>query len=198
MYYTKLLFLLAILLGGCAAEPTSERASDSDSGPTAPTSSSKEIVLYRQGIKALYQNKLAQAELFFLKVIKLQPDLAGPWANLGLVYLRQNQIDKAMKNAQIALQKNPKMAQAHNLLGYIATKHGKIIQAKEHYIQAITYKQDYALAHYNLALLYDTYFQDLSHAIEHYEHYLKIVEYKDKITADWVEELKRTLARKQS
>lgn len=199
MYYTNLLFLLTILLvSGCASGPDGPSSDDTQSGNTVISTSGEEVILYRKGITALYKNNLDEAEQLFFKIIKLQPDLAGPWANLGLVYLKQGHLDKALKNANIALEKNPKMAQAHNLIGYISTKQGHILEARDHYIKAISYKQDYALAHYNLALLYDTYFQDLPKAIEQYEHYLKLVEHKDKKTAEWVEELKRNLARKTS
>jgi len=199
MYYINLLFLLAFLaLSGCATGPGTTSSGDAESTSNIISTTGEEVVLYRKGITALYKNQLEEAEMLFLKIIKLQPDLAGPWTNLGLVYMKQGHLDKAMKNANTALEKNPKMAQAHNLLGYIETKKGHILEARDHYIKAITFKQDYALAHYNLALLYDTYFQDLAKAIEQYEAYLKLVEHKDKSTADWVEELKRNLARKSS
>lgn len=198
MYYTNLLILLAFLLGGCAAGSITGQGADAVTTATTPSSSDEEVALYRQAITALYNSEFAQAELLFLKVIKLQPDLAGPWANLGLVYMKQGHIKKATKNAQIALKKNPRMAQAFNLLGYIETKKGNIIQAKEYYTKAIKYKQDYALAHYNLALLYDIYLQNIPYAVKHYESYLRIIEHKDKQTAEWVQELKNTLKRRQS
>lgn len=197
MYYTNLLLLLIILLSGCASAPIT---GTDDRGETSPIINSKgqEVTLYRQAITALYQNQLDEAEILFLKIIKMQPGLAGPWANLGLVYMKKGDTDNAIKNARIALDKNPKLAHAHNLLGYIETVKGNINQAITHYNHAISFKQDYALAHYNLALLYDTYLQDLPMAIKHYEHYLKLVEYKDKKTAEWLDELKRTLERKSS
>jgi len=192
------LILLAFILGGCATGSITEQDTNTATSATTPSSSEQEVALYRQAITALYNRELAQAELLFLKVIKLQPDLAGPWANLGLVYMKQGHIEKATKNAQIALKKNPRMAQAFNLLGYIETKKGNIIQAKEYYRKAIIYKPDYALAHYNLALLYDIYLQNIPDAVKYYESYLKIIGHKDKQTTEWVQELKNTLKRRQS
>ena len=199
MCYTNLLLLLVFIgLAGCASGPSTPYDEDGGAGSNIGSATAEEVILYRKGISALYKNELDEAELMFLKIIKMQPDLAGPWANLGLVYMKQGHMNKAKKNALIALEKNPKMAQAYGLLGYIAKRDEHILEAIGHYEKAVNYKPDYALAHYNLALLYDTYLQDLASAIKHYELYLKIIDYKDETTAQWVEELKRNLERKSS
>ena len=92
----------------------------------------------------------------------------------------------------IALTRNPNFAQALNLLAYLEQVSGEIRSAEKHYKEAIKNKDDYAIAHYNIALLYDVYLQDIESAIPHYERYLKLTNNKDKSTADWLEQLKRT------
>ena len=67
----------------------------------------------------------------------------------------------------------------------------KYKQQKKHYKEAIENKNDYAIAHYNLALLYDIYFQDVAKAIPHYEKYMELINNEDKNTADWLEQIKR-------
>jgi tetratricopeptide (TPR) repeat protein len=191
MSYTNYLFLLLFFLGGCAATPSQEPSETSeDTRSATPNASLEEVAIYRQGITELNNNQLNQAEISFLKMAKLQPALAGPWANLALVYLKRQQYDKAEKHVQIALSKNPNMAQALNLAGYLESRKGHINKAKGLYEKAISSKPDYALAHYNLALLYDVYLQDLPKAIEHYQRYLALIKHEDKKTKDWVEELK--------
>ena len=194
MYYTNLLILLVIFISGCASTP-SDGSSDGAQAtqPTTITASGEVIALYRQAITELNNNQLEKAEISFLEMIKLQPDLAGPWANLALLYIKQKQYDKAEQNIQAALKRNPGMAQALNLRGYIESTKGHINKAKELYEKAITSKPDYALAHYNLALLYDVYLQNIPKAIEHYQRYLTLIEDKDPKTKDWVEELKRNI-----
>lgn len=191
MYYTKYLIILTIFIGGCVSDPSQEPSDEAQSTETiAPSVSGEEIALYRQGITELNNNQLAEAETSFLKMAKLQPDLAGPWANLSLVAIKRGRYDEADKHIQIALTKNPNMPQALNMAGYIESRKGHIKKAKGLYEKAIASKPDYALAHYNLALLYDVYFQNLPKAIEHYQRYLSLIKHEDKKTKDWVEELK--------
>ena len=64
-----------------------------------------------------------------------------------------------------------------------------IKEAEKHYKEAIKNKNDYAIAHYNIALLYDVYLQDIKSAIPHYERYMKLINNKDKSTADWLEQI---------
>ncbi len=149
-----------------------------------------EIALYQQAITQLNNNQLEAAESSFIRMTEIQPDLAGPWANLALVYLKQNQKEKAEQNIQIALNKNPNMAQALNLAGYLKNQKGEISDSKSLYEKAIINKPDYALAHYNLALIYDIYLQNIPMAIKYYQLYLSLIDYKDEKTKDWVEELK--------
>ncbi|MGD8785472.1 MAG: tetratricopeptide repeat protein [Thioalkalispiraceae bacterium] len=196
MYYTRLLILLVFFVGGCATGPASapsETAQGADSDKANTTG--EEIALYRQAITELNNNQLGRAEMSFLKMAKRQPDLAGPWANLALVYIKRQQYDKAEEHVQTALAKNPNMPQALNLAGYLASRKGEINKAKGLYEKAISEKPDYALAHYNLALLYDIYLQNLVKAVEHYQRYLSLIDYEDQKTKTWVEELKLNIER---
>ncbi len=194
MYYTRLLILTLslLLLEGCATSPSSTLSPKHSNKEQSSirTPSEVEITLYRQAITDLSNHNFAEAEVSFLNMIKKQPDLAGPWANLALVYIKQQQFEKAENTIQTALKKNPNMAQALNLAGYIANRKGRINEAKQFYEKAIINKPDYALAHYNLALLYDVYLQDISKALEYYQQYLSLISDEDKNTKDWVEELK--------
>ena len=119
-----------------------------------------------------------------------RPELAGPYVNLAVIAVENNNKDKALTLVNLALKKNPKLAQALNMLAFLEQEKGDIKQAEIHYKEAIKNKNDYALAHYNLALLYDIYLQDTRNAILHYEQYMKLTNYKDKKTADWLEQLK--------
>lgn len=199
MYYTRFLIILTFLASGCSTAPVNDQPDAPADAPSQQARDAAETInIYRSAISSLNSNHLDQAEMQFLKVIKHQSDLAGPWANLGLLYLKKQQPDKAREHVQKALEKNPKFAQAHHLLAYLETQAGNIIKARDHYLQAVEYKPDYGLAHYNLALLYDTYFQDLRKAVRHYERYLTIIDHEDEKTTNWVKELKRNLKRQSS
>lgn len=189
-----------LTLAGCASGPAQEASpeplsvnqpSTESSSETLPEGSS--VTLYRNAITELNNNNLEVAKNNFLMIIKEQPDLAGPWANLALIHIKQERFEDAEMNIQAALDKNPEMAQALNMAGFIENRKGNINKAKYYYEKAIEKKSDYALAHYNLALLYDVYLQNIAKAVQHYQKYLSFLGNEDKKTKTWLEELKRNL-----
>lgn len=190
MHYIKLL-LISVLLTACST--TNKTTTISSSGLSPLEQSEAELSRYKTAITLLNNNKLDEAKEIFVEFKSERPELAGPYANLAVIALKRNNPDEAMKLVKIAVEKNPKSPQALNLLAYLEQMNGEITSALNHYKQAIINKNDYALAHYNIALLYDVYLQDVESAIPHYERYMKLTNNKDKNTADWLEQIKRTL-----
>jgi len=198
--YTRLIIpaTAVLFIAGCGAQlPTKEdTVSPQDSAAALKNTTESEILTYRQAITHLNNNKLNEAKSLLTEFIEERPALSGPWANLGLVYIKENKLDKATEVLDKALKLNPKLAQAHNLRGYIENKKRNFLKAEEFYKKAIELNADYSIAHYNLALLYDIYLQDVAKAVLHYKMYLKLTKYKDKKTADWLEQLSSSLNKK--
>ena len=180
--------MLLTACGVTTSKPTS--ITSSDLNPLELSNS--EIDRYKHAITLLNNNKLTEAKEIFLEFNADRPELSGPYTNLAVIALKNNNMEQAYKLVNIALTKNPKLAQALNLLAYIEQMNGEINSSVKHYQQAIENKEDYAIAHYNIALLYDVYFQDIESAIRHYERYMKLINNEDKSTADWLEQLKST------
>ena len=196
MYCTKCLPFVFLALAGCSGLAGHGPAPGIiTGGEPLSESADKETNLYRQAITALNNSQLEQAETDLKTIIKERPEFAGPWINLALIDIKKKDLEGAEKKLAKALERNAKMPQIFNALGYIEASRGNVNKALEHFRQAIALKNDYALAHYNLALLQDTYMQDAKVAVEHYKRYLELTQYQDKKTADWVLELERTLAR---
>jgi len=203
MYYTKhfLLVLLAILLGGCATGlPESPPADSPDSVQGTNNTENTEkpsvenlVTFYQDALAELNNGNTGKAEKYFREVTKTHPDLAGAWANLAVIYIKQKRYKKARENIQKALEKNPEMAQALNMAGFLEEQSGNINKAKHYYEKAIIKKPDYALAYYNLALLYDVYLQNIVEAVKHYQKYLSVLDGEDKKTENWVKELERNI-----
>ncbi|MCW8901358.1 MAG: tetratricopeptide repeat protein [Gammaproteobacteria bacterium] len=187
MYYINLI-ILAALLSSCASSPDTDNQTLSDSNPLEQSDS--EISRYKEAITFLNSGKYDAAKEIFLELKSERPELAGPDANLAVIALKNNRPDKALELVKLALTKNPNLAQALNLLAYLEQLNGEIHLAEKHYKEAIKNKDDYAIAHYNIALLYDVYLQDIASAIPHYERYMTLTNNKDKATADWLEQLK--------
>lgn len=196
MSYIKPLAIAFLLLTGCVTHSPQD-ATTPKSGATGSlgVTASDETELYRRAITALNNSQLDSAETELKKLTKNRSELAGPWINLALIDIKKNNLESAQKNMDKALELNPKMAQAYNVRGYLELSRGNVAKAAEDYRRAITLKEDYAVAHYNYALIHDIYFQDMKMAVHHYKRYLELTQNQDKKTADWVLELERNLAK---
>jgi len=72
---------------------------------------SEQIITARtKGLAFLEENNLEEAEAQFLDLIRLAPDEANGFANLGLVYLRMGRYEEAESNLLKALDKTPQDA----------------------------------------------------------------------------------------
>lgn len=197
MSYIKYIFLIliSIIIYGCAQEiqrdnSTGEGEPGTETQQRDTSTSEAEISRYKSAISHISSNNLDKAEKILLEFTQQRPELAGPWANLGLIKLKQNEFDSAEKFLNTALKKNPDLAQALNLMATIRIHQGKINMAEQLYKKSIALKPGYPLAHYNLALLYDIYLQNIPEAISHYSTYLELSKENDTSTRDWVEQLK--------
>lgn len=186
-----LVIILLMTISACSNQVTSNQPAVTKQ---TAESSIEELQIYKNAIVALNNNELAKAEKLFISMSERQPNIAGSWANLALISIKQDNLAQAEVYAKTALEKNPNMPQALNLSGYLAQKKGAINIAKSYYLQAISHKSDYALAHYNLALVYDVYLQDIAKAIEHYQFYLAYNKQQDENTENWLEGLQATMA----
>lgn len=149
--------------------------------------------LYQQGIDALSLREYDEAQIIFAEFIEKYPSMAGAYVNLALIAYRQENFESSESLVAKAIELNPAQAQAYHLRAQLHLKNGDIKKAMTDYIEAITIKPDYINAHYNLALLYDIYLQDIEQAIQQYSIYLSILDKEDETTKDWIEHLRRSI-----
>ena len=191
MYYIKFL-LLTLFLTSCATTNETKTVSVAkESGVSPLEQSGSEKAEYKKALSLLNKGKTDAAKEIFQQFSDERPELAGPHANLAIIALKNNEPEKALELVKISLSKNPKFPQALNLIAYLEQVSGDIKSAEKHFKEAIANKENYAVAHYNIALLYDIYLQDIDSAIPHYERYMKLINNEDKKTADWLEQIKR-------
>ena len=67
------------------------------------------------------------------------------------------------------------------------------LEAEAAYLKAVTAEPQYALAHYNLGVLYELYLQRLDDALRHFERYQALYG-EDPQVEKWITDLKRRVA----
>lgn len=108
--------------------------------------------LLYQGAMAAGHGRFDEAETCFRQAVKLKPDYAIAYGNLGLALHDQGKLDEAEANLHKALKLNPDFAEAHNNLGMTFHSSGRPDEAEACFRQAIKLNPDYTKAFNNLGL----------------------------------------------
>lgn len=185
-YISVILALLALLLSGCAS-------TGSSSAPRGPVSS----VAERQYNSALANMKKKQysAALKKFKTLSVKyPELAGPKANIGIIYSRKGEYKKAKKAFESAIKINNSNPEIYNELGVLYRRMGKFNESEDAYEKALSINSDHAYAHLNLGILYDLYLRKPGKALSHYQKYQDLVK-NDKLVKKWIVDLKLRIKR---
>jgi tetratricopeptide (TPR) repeat protein len=118
---SALLLFAALCLAGCR------------SAPKLPDKSSKEyndtVRAFYVGLAALQVGDDVRAETELTKATQLAPDEPASWANLGLLNLRQRNLDKAAERLETARTLAPDNSKIHVLLAILESNRGRIAEA---------------------------------------------------------------------
>lgn len=192
--FTSLLALLACLsLVSCASGP----GGNGSEKPAVKVDAHAQTE-FSQAIQALKDQHDDEALRLLRDLTQKYPNLAGPFTNLGLLYIRQDKLEQARHALLQATTIRPNDAVAFNGLGVVYRKLGKFKLAQHAYQQALKLKPNYANAHLNIGILYDVYLNDLPRALAHYEKYQSLSANPDKLVAKWIIDLKRRVKEQQS
>jgi len=149
---------------------------------------------YERALDALGTGHDNNAKQQFLALIEAYPEFSGPYANLGILYLREGDLKAAEDNLTKAVQVNPDNAMAYNQLGILYRRIGRFDEAKRAYDHALRITPDYANAHLNLGILYDLFLQNSRQALRHYERYLELKPGDGDQVSLWLADLKQRIA----
>lgn len=188
------LVMLISACGGGKVKPATESTQKNPvSVKKAGALSETEQVEFQQALESIKTNNLPNAE----KILKKLSDKLGAStsisANLALTYYKLQRYELAEEQINRAIAVNEADAETHNIAGLIAIEMKKHQAAETHYKRALALSPEFANAHYNIALLYDIYFQDIPNAYKHYQKYLSLVGDSDKETKEWVDQLQYSL-----
>jgi tetratricopeptide (TPR) repeat protein len=147
--------------------------------------------MYEQALTALGAGRYPEAERTLLAVIRREPELAGPRANLGILYARTGHPAQAFESLQQAIRLNPDRAVYYNELGMVSRREGRFDEARSYYAKALDLDPSYAYAHLNIGILYDLYLQDTAKAMQHYQRYRELMPSEAGTVTKWIADLQQ-------
>jgi Flp pilus assembly protein TadD len=180
-----------------AATPAKEEAGPATAKPELPVSPAvqRDFDAARQALAA---GRTTEAERVFVALTKSNPELAGPYANLGLIRRQAGKTADAVAALEKAVQLSPQRAELHNQLGITYRTAGDFAKAKASYEQSITLDASYAPAVLNLGILYDLYLWDGVRALELYDRYLQLTPGGDAQVQRWISDLRNRVTQKSA
>lgn len=117
--------------------------------------------------------RLAEAEAGYRQVLERQPTDSTALHHLSLIAMDRGETDEALRLVGLALESDPKYAEAHNSAGTYHKAKKQLDEADASFRQAARFKRNYAEAHYNLGTVLSD--QDkLEEAVEQYRIALRI------------------------
>ncbi len=96
-----------------------------------------------------------EAQANFEQAIHLDPDYATPRKNLAIIQIGNSELEDAILNLEIVLDKDPKQADACNYLGLAYAFSEKADEAEKMFLKSISIDEKYLPALENLAYHYD-------------------------------------------
>lgn len=166
-----------------AATPTPART---DGAPVDPNAQRA----FDAARRALAAGRLEDAERGFRALTVSNPELGGPYANLGLIYRRTGKYAESVTALEQATRLSPTQARYFNQLGISYRYAGQFEKAREAYRQALALAPDDATVCLNLGILYDLYLWDAPQAQVYYERYLALTPGGDATVSKWITDLK--------
>lgn len=175
------------------SEITPFSAADAPDAPPPPEVRKANQQIFDQAVAAMRAGRLREAEVLFLEITADQPELAGPWINLGQIYTRTEQVEAARQAFERAVSSNPWNCAAHNQLGVLSRQHGDFGAAEHHYLACLKRVPDFQDAYLNLGILYELYLGRLDDALNYYRYYQALLDEPDPRVQGWVLDLQRRL-----
>ena len=168
--------------------------------PTGKAPAQKVVVqnpaAYDRALALMASGDMLAAESAMQALTRKYSSSAGPWINLAIIYANTDRVDQVEPALMMAIELNPKSAEAYNQLGIHYRQQGRFADSEQAYATAVDIDSEYALAYLNYGVLMDLYLQQPEEALAHYERFQQLEGGDDKQIARWIAEVKRRVATK--
>ena len=187
MPHISRLLLLALWVGlsACSqllpapAEPEVAAVRQTETEPqqqSLPQLSDVQQQQFAQAKQALQQGDFSAAATQLTSLYNALPQAAGIGYNLALAQWQNGEAEQAQQTLAQLVAVAGHYAPAHNLAGVLARQQGHFRQAERHFQRALQADAGYAIAHKNLAFLYELYLGQLLQAHYHYQQYFTLTQ----------------------
>src|SRR6202166_5287180 len=119
----------ATVLPAQTASPGAAPETRDGSPAASPAAAADPARLFQAAQDALNQNRLDEAERDFRLVLAANPQVAGAYANLGVVYMRRKQWTKALASLRKAEQLMPEVAGIRLNIGLAYYRQSEFLKA---------------------------------------------------------------------
>lgn len=188
--------LIVCALASCKTTPTKDSPLVEQASPpsTLPTSdlNAADLNDYHQAKGHMVSEAYDQAKDILSRLHRMRPSHTGIAVNLAICEFQLKQFIESQNILNKILDKDAP-AQAYNLQGLLHVQNNAHIEALKSYERALKLDNTLFDAHFNIALLYDVYFQNIEAAYKHYQTYLALTPLEDEDTKNWLEQLKYSL-----
>ena len=189
---------LFLALVGCAGGPETRAPAEADPAlaTEAPILPPEAMTMYEQAAAIMAAGERVEAELRFQEFLLRYPQFPGAHVNMAILFAGRGDLAAAEASLEEALTLDGEHAVALNRLGMVLRRQGRFEEAEAAYLRALAARPNYALACYNLGVLYDLYFGRIGDALQYYERYQELAG-EDATVARWIVDLERRLAATQ-
>jgi len=148
---------------------------------------------FEMAVSFLQEDRFEEALALLRHITAEQPELAGPWINLGQVYVALEAPEEARQAFESAVAANPYNCTAYNELGLLSRYNGDFEAAERHYLNCLERVPGNDAAHLNLGILYELYLGRLTDALASYRQYQALQAEENRRVKGWVMDLERRL-----
>lgn len=181
--------LLVLLLSGCSLFSKKPELVDSD--PNSAPIAAELATAYNQGLALMQAEDKAAALAHWLNVNQKWTGYPGVLTNLALAQWRNQQFTESLTSAQQALAINNEFCPGIKIHALLLRENGQFEAAKNEYERALICDPADANIPYNLGILYDLYWQNLTKALAYYQQAKALLGEEDSTLAMWIADLQK-------